>query len=257
MKRVLTVALVVVLCAVMFCVPVSAAVVETNYDLYSRCNDRMTEFKTMEMEMKATMTIQQGGVKTPATMEGVIKQVFYAEDKNMDMQMDMAVTAGDQTINITMYFMDGVAYQNMDGAKTKYPMDFSDVMSISSTINLDFEEDAVNAGEMTKVLGGKRLDFTYKAEDMNALMDSMMDTVMSSMSMSGTKASFSDIKCMMYIGDDYTLKENRMIFGAKITDAKGVVTEANYDMFYKILKYDPYMVISLPADLDSYTLATL
>ncbi len=225
---------------------------------------KMSMTMDMTMDMKASgSSFVTGTVKVDMSADmnlEKLNQSKMAYTMDMDMKLDpkwaesMGASAGDTAMKTTAkcYYTDGAMYMDMMDQKVKMPMSFDDALKQTQTMNIKDTAEPISLIEDITVSGS-----TYKLTYAPAAFNSLLGSVMNSMTSSVAGAQTADMK-FTKLAIDVTVKNGHatamnMDMGMDMT-VSGMVLNTTVTCKVSNVKTGSAVTVTLPTDLSSYKL---
>jgi len=223
------------------------------YQIYMDANEALNEAESYLMAMGMVMEMGMLGMTLTTEMESLIAMVML-EDNDFIMFMESVTSTMGEEVEMTMYWVDGIMYMDMDGLRIKMDMDLEDALAQANMDIVDFTEESINEESIEEVEEGILVSFVLSGESMmEEIMAQMglLDGLMGDLEeLEGLELAIGDILVTALIDNDDNLLEITMAFEMDMS-MMGETISIVYAIHMEILEIGGVEIV-LPDDLDEF-----
>lgn len=258
MKKILSLLIAVMMCAVIFTGCDKKTDVKDAYELYvlANKNSSVENISSLEAKMDMNMRIVAGEEVVDTDIQMDIQAIIVSEtDMQMAMTMNMEIPEMGE-VPMTMYYKEGYAYTVMMGMKIKIAMPI-DQMLESQNLNFAsssdvFAKEDIKEATVTETENGTVLNITLSEEAMmKELSEGGAGSAFAGIADQGAEVKMGEVKMSILLDKDNKIVEQRMIFSIEM-EIEGETAMIDYNMTMKEMKYNTITEIAFPEDLEAY-----
>ena len=189
------------------------------YEQYAQAAAKTNALGQIDADVNMEMSMGIAGSTFQTTVSGTMKADHSGSTPVMDMALNIALLG--QSVDLHVYYADGVAYYDTRETKYKMPLPIDQLkeqMDQVSTQILQFEESAIQKSMVTSEKEGSRYRVTVSSDAIQSyLKDAMGNTMQnsdsgSSMDLNNMNLQFSDVDVSFLIGKDGYIHEQTLQF---------------------------------------------
>lgn len=189
------------------------------YEQYVQAAAKTNALGQMDADVNMEMSMGIAGSTFQTTVSGTMKADHSGGSPVMDMALNMALLG--QSIDMHVYYADGVAYYDAQGTKYKMALPIDQLKEQTDQVStqiLQFDESAILKSMATSEKEGSRYRVTVSADAIQSyLKDAMGSTMQNSDSSSlvdlnSMNLQFSDVDVSFLIGKDGYIHEQTLQF---------------------------------------------
>lgn len=220
---------------------------ETAYSLYSGSVEKLNAAGGYEMNADVDIAITIGS----QTVEGSMQMNLKANGNNaaMDYSMDMM----DNKVDMSVAYVDGVAYTEMSGVKYKAAVSEEELESDGGMASFELPEmteDALKDIELTEDGDNRSFTVTLTGDDVNSFWESI-GSVADSLAEMGADIDFGDLTFTCTFDKDSNMTDMKVDI-TYIMDVSGQEASVAMSLDYDFVNIGTAPTITAPADADSY-----
>ncbi|NLW78570.1 MAG: hypothetical protein GXY32_04050 [Ruminococcaceae bacterium] len=215
---------------------------------YTSANAKMKETTALAADITINIAMTAMGQEADV---GITAHVAQAPDAagNVQMATEMSMGFMGMSLDMNMYYTDGMMYMDAMSSKVKSPMSFEDARQQGSPqVNVDITENAIKEQHMETTDDGYVLTFVLDGE---AMADALKSQLGSALGDADANLNIGDINTKAVVGKDGQMKSMEMDFTFAM-DTQGQMIEAACTMSMTNIQTKD-VTVTLPDDLDSYT----
>lgn len=222
---------------------------QSAYELYTLANEKMGEVTALEADTKTEMTMTYGEESMDMTMSGTLQEIIHSET-DIELAMLMTTEVMGQSMDVNVYYKDGIYYMDTMGMKYAVELPLATVMEQVNVEAFKFGEDAVKDQSLTSKDGGTEVSFTLAGSTLNDMLSDQLSGLTEQM---GTAAAYEygDVKLTAFITGDGQLTTTNMAFSFDMT-IEGMTIPVDAVMYLKYTAFNDDVTLTAPSDLDSY-----